>query len=534
MKSVKRSEPAFFHDPSTHEIVETLANCDSLTVFAGAGISRDRGSPVWEDLVSRLLHAQLLQDPAAAKLIKKSERALEAAQVYAAAASPVGAASAVRELYTQLQPGLSERALMEVIAQDMHKVLYSGGRWAPGGALAEAVVRIAIFWRSLSLDVAILTTNYDSNLEEFAADREAIDIAKSYGIRLRPFVGDTVVKPGVLPVYHLHGYIPSSRKPRGNLAFSESGLAGGSEIIGKTTGGGVDWRSKILEERLTSSTTLFVGTTLRDRTVADSLIKTRDSGFNRYVVLPQQSDQWADLAPDIRAIANLALCSRLRHLQVEAVRPDFFGQVPQLLNEIVHCRIACNARYSGQAHSANRYGGRLDRWWQEWRAKSRAGSTGSVQDRTQQVLAGVRNFAGQELTPRRNELLKVEIWIRRDPKRHRELELWGSSEVASRSEQAAHRSMLEYGSNYAAVRAFCQGFAVRGELSGSSRWNCYFSVPIFLAGAPWHNLPVGVVNLISTAGEQRSCLEALDDPAKWAALFTCLSDAGINLLDPRA
>jgi hypothetical protein len=528
-----RSDPAFFHHAHTHGLIETLAKTESLTLFVGAGISRDRGSPGWEDLVIQLLNEQL---PRINHDIsgKRPEKVLAGTRVFTQTVSPVVAASAVRQLYQELHPRVDERALMQLIAQDIHKHLYPGGKWVPGGPLAEAVVRLAVFWKSLGMDVAILTTNYDSNIECFAGDSEARQIAKDKGIKLQPRVDDKLLSSDVLPVYHLHGYIPFDGKARGNLAFSESGLALGTEVIGKTAPVGVDWRTSVLERRLKSSVTLFLGTTLRDRSVADSLIRTRAASFARYGLLSYQGDEWADQDGDIRAVADAALRGRMKHLHVEPIRPDYYGQVGQLLSEVIHCRINCDCGYAGDANAKNRYGSRLEQWWHDWHQMvTSAPDITLMYDRSQELLAEVREFAVKTLKSARPEELKVELWVRYEPKRRRELQLWSSSQAATRPGQVAHRCRIENRSNYAAVRAFCQGFAVRGPLlHGSGRWKSYFSVPIILRSEPWHNLPVGVVNLISTVQEDRTCLKALNDPEVWGRLFERLSGVGTAILDP--
>jgi hypothetical protein len=531
--SKRRSEPAFFHAVETHELIESLAARESLTIFAGAGISRDRGSPGWEELVVRLLQRPLLhltdgpEDP---------RSALRAAQAYADSYGPVPAASALRQLYQDRNPRLPEKSLMELIAGDIHECLYPRNSWSPGGPLAEAVVRLAVFWMSLGRDVAILTTNYDNNLEEFAGDEDLRQFAADRGITIEAKVADDPRDAQVIPVYHLHGYIPFEGASRGNLAFSESGLFEGTEVIGPSEAT-LDWRPKVLDDRLTSAATVFVGTTLRDPTVARSLIRTRAAAeeWPRYGVFPQQGDTWDEEDnPGLRLGADHTLRARLKHLEVSAVRPDFFGQVAQLLREVVHCKLNCDGHYAPEDSAPNRYGVRLVKWWEAWRRNLKRVRPRVHQDACQVQLAKTKGTVAKCFSDQRRvsrERLKLEIWVRKNPSKGRRLELWGSSEVASRT-TTGHISEIENQSEYAAVRALCQGYAVRGPLEAASRWRSYFSVPIVLSGDPWWELPVGVVNLMSTKDVERSSLALLDAPAVWKEVRDVLKSAGIMILDP--
>jgi hypothetical protein len=383
---------------------------------------------------------------------------------------------------------------MEVIAEAMHNRLYPKHHWAPGGPLAEAIVQLAITWKTRGLDVAIITTNYDNNLEEFAGDEQSKEIAEQSGITIEPFVELGKVSSAKIPVYHLNGYIPYEGKPAGNLAFSESGIAQGSEVLPGTQQPPLDWRSELLDVRLSSSTTVFVGTTLRDPTVVGSLIRTKTTGkpWRRYGLFAYQGDAWCDEAEDVRVAADAAFRARSAHLGVDAVRPDFFIQVGQLLNEVMYCEIVGGGSYGGD--ESKRYGQRLAQWWKDWSVVVQRGRpTNWYQDKCQELLAEAKADIVKQMKPGRDELIKLEIWMRREPHRVRELELWGTSEVASRNPNANHKCAIENGSRYAAVRAFCTGFITVGEITDSvSRWHSYVSVPIILNDPPRFRLPVGV------------------------------------------
>jgi len=533
---VNRLAVPFLHDPATHELIETVAQSTALTIFAGAGISKDRGCPDWQELVVLLLAEQLRMEVGPKHGTDRKLPFEEASRVFTESTEPIVAASAIRTMYDQKNDRLDDRAITKLIAQEIHKQLYSGNRWLPQSPLANAIVRLAIFWKFFGDDTAIITTNYDSNLEEFAGDVALKNEAAARHVRLEPRVDNRTVKHNAVPVYHLHGYIPREGKQRGNLAFSEVGLATGRETL-PGTGAQLDWRSAVLDARLTSSTTIFVGTTLRDQTICDALVRTRAQAgrFPRYGVFAYQGDEWCSEQQEVRELADLAWRRRLEHLKVTPLRPDFFAQVALLLNEVVHCRINMEGKYVGEDAAPGRYGGRLSAWWREWHvivSSSRPATL--VDDNCQRLLADARDELARILKRRPREVLKLELWVRHDPAHRRELELWGSSETARRSSKSAHRSLIENASRYAAVRAFCEGFAVRGSLDQSSRWRSYFSMPVVLTDEPYHHLPVGVVNIMSTAEEKQSCLGAVIDASTWPDVVRLLSTVGQSILDPRS
>lgn len=518
-----RSSPPFFDDPEVHRLIETLANTPALTLFAGAGVSLDRGSPNWVDLVRGLLALQ-------------SGGTGEGVDQFLLDNSALIGASAVRQLFEEANPKLPTFELVDLIAQELHRLLYRN--WKPGGPLASAIVRLALVWKSLRHDVSIITTNYDSNLEEWAGSSSIRTVFESRRLRIKEFVDDLYVPKLTVPVYHLHGFIPREGDKRGDLAFSEVGLVRGDELLKgtrprKRPGQGEDWRRDVLKRRLTTSTTVFLGAALTDRTVVEALIETRDSEFLRFAVFPRQGDPWITQRDDVRITADKLLTARLRHLGVVPVRPDYYRQVSQLLTEVIHCRLDCDGKYVADDMSQQRYYGRLEEWWAQWCRCGGHQAANTVADNAQVVLAAARRRIEALLHTPPRETLKVELWVWRGPRRRRELELWASSETSNRRVGRAHRAAITNNSPYVAVQAFCQGYALAGDLPTSNhRWAGYCGVPVVLTGDPWHDLTVGVIDIVSTRPKDGSSLVQLENASVFKDVVKILHAAGRMLLDP--
>lgn len=529
-RQIVRAKVPFFSQKNVHRVIEDIAAAQSLTIFAGAGVSRDRGSPDWMGLVEGLLNKYY-------GLGAVPDTTQTGVKEFVAATPALLAASAVRELHATRKSRLKTPELVELIAQDLYDLIY--GAWKPGGPLAISIVRLALVWKSLGRDVAIVTTNYDSNLEDSALNIGQEDEFR--GLSLQPFVEDGRVGAGVVPVYHLHGYIPHEGDRHGVLAFSERGLVLGDEVLPRTptadsaaSSRRLDWRRKVLERRLKTSTTVFVGAALTDRTVADCLVRTLESGHRRYAVFPRQADPWISSTAAVRDQADEILEARLRHLDVIPLRPDFFGQAAQLLTEVVQCRVN-GGIYAGDDAKPHRYGPRLVTWSRAWQAMLRSASSPNVHaDNAQLVLDVAYGRIKALLAPSPSERLKVELWVRREPARYRQLQLWASSETSDRRHGRGHVAEICNNSSYAAVRAFCKGYVESDDLPNAAarRWASYCSVPVVLTSASWHGLTTGVISVVSSRPKETSAIGALEDAATFQRVIDELSAFGELLLSP--
>jgi len=527
LETYPRSDQPFFHLGETHKLIETIAaRDDPLTIFAGAGVSVDFGCPDWRTLVALLIANRLVLDDDMPK-----PEAREVATQLVRACGPIPAASVAMRLYEESTRTRSDP--LKQIHSDLSGYLYS--EWdAPAGPLLREIVRLAITWRGLGRDIAVITTNYDDHLE-----REAARQGSPYDFFSMTSASPRNPPDEVVPVYHLHGLARRDGVVEGDIVLSERAHVSGRELVSVPEPD--NWREDVILGHLEQSSVLFVGTSLTDPILVTSLIVTSQrTGHSRYATFPRQADPWLEEPQDtIREALDRVSVERLRHLDVEPIRPDFFGQVAQFLAEVRLCSVAGPGSYAGP-DAAIRYGQRMSRWWSDWSLKITKRGFASAQRACQRLLANGRDSIAEQLglTAKRGdaEQLKLELWARAEPEA-RSLELWCSSEATFHSPQALmHRSPVTNNSPYVAVQAFCQGYVKRGPVSPTrdARWRSFASVPIELEGPPWEQLTVGVINLLSTAPATQSALAGLDFEGKQLAIVDLLRETGRGILDPAA
>ncbi len=517
MLASAQDEEAFFHKKPTHDLVDALAASNQLTLFAGAGVSKDSGSPMWRELVAYLLADRLQSGGPTASDEERIRRvAVEVVKQF----GPVGTASIVRQAFDQ-DPDIGPQKAVATLTSRIWEVLYGEEPEAQGPLLLN-IARLALSWKAQGKDVAIVTTNFDNNIEQIVERDKGLKRFTQNGFRLVPFTGVAEPERRVIPVYHLNGLIPVEGEAQGKVILSERGFAVGNESYEIQAED--EWQGQILEQRFSDSTVLFVGSSVTDPLVVRVLAATANSGADRYATFAVQG---YDYPEEAREACILGLEQRLLHLAVEPVRPDFFGQIPQLLFE-VHLRSLERRSYGSASY---RYGQRLMRWSKEWGAKIKKVGFVEAQHDCQRLLAKKKGDARRLLRSNRDESLKLELWVRRRPK-GRGLWLWGSSETVWHSERGLHEEPIKNDSDYAAVKAFCSGHVDRGHLTGPSRWKAYLSLPIVLEGERWKRLPVGVINLLSDKALEESSLAPMKgEPDRLRRLMRALTRVGTQILD---
>ena len=171
---------------------------ESLTLILGAGVSVEYGLPNWETLLQKLLLTSFKGE-----VSSDTEKAFVLAKLFTKIFSPnpLIAARYLRQHYsTELKGGGDKfestvrKALYEQIKDDFQSDLFS-----------EIVQLCVSPGKSPNLD-SVITYNYDDILEYHL---NAIDIDVPYktisSVGVRP-------KPGELPIYHVHGYLPRKGK----------------------------------------------------------------------------------------------------------------------------------------------------------------------------------------------------------------------------------------------------------------------------------------------------------------------------------
>jgi len=159
----------------------------NLVLFLGSGVSRDLGLPLWDDLLERL-----------------QDECVRVAALSDAASGRIRA-----------QP-LTERA------RTLKRLL--GSEYMP--LLKQALYRDAYQGKQLTSDIlatiaamsrlrAVCTYNFDDCLERLASHlfRSVASAKDGYSA-------------GVIPVYHVHGLLPYTDEPRGEIVLSEEDFHG--------------------------------------------------------------------------------------------------------------------------------------------------------------------------------------------------------------------------------------------------------------------------------------------------------------------
>ncbi len=174
-----------------------------------------------------MLLADLLQMQSISRNRNTSSKSASrrAAEMYVNNFGPLCAASACSSIYEQLHPRVSDKVRRESLIELIHNHLYHD--YVPGGPIATSLVRLCLIWKNLGSDVAIVTTNYDNNLEEIARSAPGLKkLSKTYGVKLRPLAEDLDGNAQAeIPVYHLNGYVPRKGHAHGEFLFSEMGVS---------------------------------------------------------------------------------------------------------------------------------------------------------------------------------------------------------------------------------------------------------------------------------------------------------------------
>jgi hypothetical protein len=206
-----------------------------LTLVCGAGVSVQAGIPAWNDLLLKLLE-RMMEKIADNLSLDLGKRAAEEFQ------KRNGSSSLILGKYLK-------NILGNDFANEMREVLYSSQP-----ATSDLIRSILILSRpkrdGRPLD-SIITFNFDSLIEENLSHSD---------IPNKAIFSDSVGHgPNVLPVYHVHGYLPRTGNipEESQLVFSEDAYH--TQFIDPFS-----WSNLIQLNKLTQNTCLFVGVSLTD------------------------------------------------------------------------------------------------------------------------------------------------------------------------------------------------------------------------------------------------------------------------------
>ena len=427
----------FFARPSTKSLVDDLAHCVGLAVYAGAGVTIDQTGVSWSDLVVSLFTATQAMELAPAERLVREVGPLRAATVAERILCPASTAG--------------ERISM---ANTLRDILYR--RNVAGGRISTGIASLWIESALRGQAFPILTTNYDTHLEQTLVLR--CGLLRNYAINQgQTDLGGSLeylsseLKTAT-PIVYLHGRIPKNDPIIDPPVLSEEDY----RLRNSDT-------QQLIAEEMQRYDFLIVGASLTDSPLINALLETRSlaqagdkSKVKRFAFI-ERSAIGAN-TPTIESHALLeSFNRRLEYLGVQRIYFDYFAQVGQFLNE---AHLAANLNHGEYPASDTRYGARLRWWWTNWEKATKAKPKAlELQEQHHSKLL--------ELTDRlriglgTSEPMKIEIWLRWDPTNAtRELRLWSSSYARFNDWTVAKTVLISTTSKHAAVRAFCEGSTV--------------------------------------------------------------------------
>lgn len=254
-----------------------------LTLYLGAGVSKDNGLPSWDELVQALYFSTLTDEQVINELHPFPN------YLFALAEWVLKQKNEPLDIITRK---IKYWYSGPVFIEKMRNVLYAGFNrqdWGSNtaGLPKEIITKnktleaIAECCRKSSPNIsglcAVITYNYD-NLLELGLDNYP-GLAKNFEV---VYSKQRIVDATKIPIYHVHGYIPYQDMPVNyeDIIFSE-------DQYNKTFQDPYFWGNMVQVKQLTRTTGLMIGMSLADRNTRRILDSLRNQPFpsNNYILL---------------------------------------------------------------------------------------------------------------------------------------------------------------------------------------------------------------------------------------------------------
>jgi hypothetical protein len=546
----RRSGDAFFQDTATGLLISRVTEAESVVIYVGAGATMDKGGPSWRSLVAGLAGRK--------ELIDRHIVTAEELNLLGEFLDPLPAATVIAQYYKKLagKDKDAARRARDKLIKGISTELYPDAIW-DSGSLISSIVRMAILKAINNQHVIIVTTNFDTFIEdEFKEQAKLAEVPEEFPV-LKICIAEQVNwararKPepvGTILLVYLHGRLESDGTSRGHIAFVEEDYSLLRPAV-----------TKCLSKIFRNANILIVGASLSDPPLVTALC---DSGraldgtqrsIIRAALLPMPSiiGNQRDVSSEESAISiRKHLVTRMSAFDVTLYCPDFYFQTAQFFEELVVALTHSDAkRPYHKDKSEIKYGSRLRAWWEDWKAtRIDAPYFRRAVDRYLTYMLGdlidqVQASLGPGALNPKDELLKIEVWTRWDPSHdNRALALWASTVTSMRSEATLRMADLSLSSEYSAVQCFTSGRPLVGSSdnhddSASSRdtphadrWKVFLSVPIQVDGGAG-TIPVGIVTVASNRNKQESFI-GMADAALMETLVDILTLIGRRIMSPR-
>lgn len=542
-KPFRRSDSGFFHQDFTARSLLRLSNATSLTIYCGAGVTIDRTGYGWGALIGSVF----APDTAA----HSSHPTSDEIEVLQTREDPLRLASILTRF--ALESHASQTELKKYVTPLLQNRLYRAKGWQ-AGRLTRNVCSAAVAAATLGVEIDIVTTNYDTYIEEAfevalkriarSAVADLLD-AQMPGLKVYVYEGDTSEPVEVeavrqnsasdrfIQLHYIHGRVPMSGASNGHLVISELDYASSRHRT-----------EEVLRRYIDADRSLIIlGASLTDppliNALSDSVPRGEVENYQRFAVMPRSSFQFGSqpAATDSRLVAHMS--KRAELLGLRLLVPDFRFQVAQFCQELSSCIESEDADKFLADSERYRYGLRLMDWWNHWSKLPVAMDPHALFDVLQRRMEQIHELLTGSAAPpygshADREVFRLELWVREKP-RSRRLTMWGNTTGPIMDQKARRRAPLELDSVNASVRAFTEGRPQHvdgsqvGHSTESSRWNSYLCVPYY-AKTEIGRIPVGVVTLASSAPIDESVLP-LANILHMSALRDHLINCGQELLE---
>lgn len=503
-----QSDTPYFHAEGPRSIITSLAAAQRLVLYCGAGVTIDRTSLGWSDLVRRVFTRDVAE--------KWYPTAEEIELLAASQDSPRAASSLYAYVHDQES---TDEAVQTFLTPRLAQALYNANSWQEG-RLTRNVARLSLYAAAKGISVTVFTTNYDTYIEqamnEVRKEMEASSTTPLPGLSVsvvgtqEPLVemSSTDAATTVELVY-LHGRVRNGGGHDGHLVLTEADYSKTNKLVQGVLRAALD---------VDRTGALVLGSSLTDAPLLDALLETVRRS-DRFALVPIESFGYTKHSPSLAARLTEHARRRGDTFNLKISCPDFKFQVAQFCSELLLAILHADGPQCALADETNlRYGLRLVEWWDLWQERGGADpeeslwrSLEGLKKQILVIIAGKSTSADRYAA--RDERFRVELWVRRDPVNSRSLVLWGTSEGPVRDRDTLREYPLRLSPSNASVAAFIEGRPLHidvSELPSAStdgRWHSFLSVPIFVTTpGSTSAVPVGTVTIASTLSKDASLL----------------------------
>ncbi|WP_082008106.1 SIR2 family protein [Microbacterium mangrovi] len=553
--------PFFLRDAATLDAIDAISAADDIVVYCGAGVSIDRTGLSWPMMIDGVFNEAKNRDR---RNRERDHKTLEL--ILNGIKDQPQRASIISQFFTEGRH-LSAR---DFLTPKLQQVLYEDNGWSEG-LLLRHLVRLAINGVLRVHSLTILTTNYDTYIEEefdgvyerlvrtiaevggsqsvpglevCVADNDPLSTAWHSRITHEPHRTDAKVR-----LVYLHGRVPrAGGASEGTIVFDERSYS--------------DTRAAVADhitETIRGRALLVLGASLTDGPLIEALGRTAQGAEGRFALVRPDLPQ-LDPSPVTEYTSHGAkhhvteedakriLAYRGQHLGVKVLHPLGHSQTAQFVHELgIAIRLHRSTKKQYRAAKTDfSYERRLQRWANDWGSNHRAPG-----DAHQYLADALKNQIVTRIPEKdgENASLRLEVWVRMRPgTANRTLTLFANSTGPFLIEDhLLRREEISSTSTNASVCTLLMGKPqvntlsdLRGEVPRPTRWTTFLSIPIYLhvrreiSKRTFSGIvPTGVVTLcgqgesrLAERIEEDMTLEQIDD------LKAAMIDAGRDLLRP--